>query len=157
MVLSRFRPEAPPLEPYSLNLYDQGSGVSPRMSNISARNRVGTGSDVLIAGFNLSGSGSKNVLIRGVGPGLAQFGITGFLTDPKIQVFDNTNALIGTNDNWDSSLTNTFNSVGAFALTAGSKDAAIIVTLRAGVTYSVVVSGADGGSGEGIVEIYELP
>src|SRR6185295_15976817 len=67
--------------------YDAGSGHSPRLTNVSARNRSGTGNDILIAGFTISGTGSKNLLIRAVGPTLASFGVTGTLADPKLEVF----------------------------------------------------------------------
>ena len=63
---------------------------------------------------------------------------------------------IAENDNWSVSLASTAASVGAFALTAGSKDAAITVSLPKG-GYTVQVSGADGGVGDALVEIYELP
>ncbi|MBL8208877.1 MAG: hypothetical protein JNM09_31960, partial [Blastocatellia bacterium] len=62
---------------------------------------------------------------------------------------------INENDNWAASLSTTFTSVGAFGLTAGSKDAALLITLQPG-GYTVQVSGADGGTGEAIVEIYEV-
>ena len=62
---------------------------------------------------------------------------------------------VNENDNWGASLAPTFGAVGAFGLTAGSKDAALLVTLQPG-GYTVQVSGADGGTGEAIVEIYEV-
>ena len=135
--------------------YDSGSGDSQRFTNLSARNKVGTGANILIAGFTLTGSGTRDVLIRAVGPKLSEFGVTGVLTDPKLEIYSGTTKLTE-NDNWSSSLATTFSYVGAFGLTAGSKDAAIIIPLAAG-GYTVQVSGADGGVGEAIVEIYELP
>ena len=60
------------------------------------------------------------------------------------------------NDNWTSSLATTFASVGVFGLSAGSRDAALLTTLPPGA-YSVQVKGADGGTGEALVEIYEVP
>ena len=137
--------------------YDVAGGLSPRMINVSARNRVGTGDDVLIAGFNISGTRSKTLLIRGVGPGLTALGVSGALADPVLQLFDSRGTLIQSNDNWDPQLATTFASVGAFPLPAGSKDAAMVVRLPAGNSYSVQVSGAGGGTGDGIVEIYEAP
>jgi hypothetical protein len=77
------------------------------------------------------------------------------LADPKLEIYSGTTK-ITENDNWSSSLATTFSSVGAFGLNNGSKDAAITVSLPAG-GYTVQVSGADGGVGEAIVEIYELP
>lgn len=139
-----------------IEAYDATGGTAARLINVSARNQVGTGGDILIAGFVINGTGTKQLLIRGVGPGLGQFGVTGFLVDPKIQVFDSKNVEVAANDNWSSSLATTFTSVGAFALNTGSKDAAITVSLPAG-GYTVQVSGADGGVGEAIIEIYELP
>lgn len=139
-----------------IEAYDTTSGTAVRLINVSARNQVGTGGDVLIAGFVINGTGTKQLLIRGVGPGLGQFGVTGFLADPKIQVYDSKNAEVASNDNWTASLATTFSSVGAFNLPANSKDAALLVTLAAGASYTVIVSGADGGTGDGIVEIYEV-
>jgi alpha-tubulin suppressor-like RCC1 family protein len=135
--------------------YDAGSGDTQRFTNLSARNKVGTGANILIAGFTLTGSGTRNLLIRAVGPKLSDFGVTGVLTDPKLEIYSGTTKLTE-NDNWSSSLATTFSYVGAFGLTAGSKDAAIIIPLTAG-GYTVQVSGADGGVGEALVEIYELP
>jgi alpha-tubulin suppressor-like RCC1 family protein len=135
--------------------YDAGSGDTQRFTNLSARNKVGTGANILIAGFTLTGSGTRNLLIRAVGPKLSDFGVTGVLIDPKLEIYSGSTKLTE-NDNWSSSLATTFSSVGAFGLTTGSKDAAITVSLPAG-GYTVQVSGADGGVGEAIVEIYELP
>ena len=136
--------------------YDAGSGTDPRLTNVSARNAVGTGSDILIAGFTIAGSGTKNLLIRAVGPTLAAFGVPGTLTDPKLSIYNSAGVVIAENDNWNPALTAVFSSVGAFALTPGSKDSALTVSLPPG-GYTVQVSGADGGSGEAIVELYELP
>ena len=60
------------------------------------------------------------------------------------------------NDNWSSDLAATFTSVGAFALPSGSKDAALVTSLDAGKSYTVQVKGADSGTGEALIEIYEL-
>ena len=138
-----------------MEAYDAGTGDSRRFTNLSARNKVGVGANILIAGFTLQGSGTRNLLIRAVGPKLTDFGVAGVLTDPKLEIYSGTTKLYE-NDNWLSSLSTTFASVGAFALDTGSKDAAITVALPAG-GYTVHVSGADGGIGEAIVEIYELP
>ncbi|MGH7944922.1 MAG: lamin tail domain-containing protein [Opitutaceae bacterium] len=135
--------------------YDTGTGNSPRLINVSARNRVGTGDDVLIAGFNIAGTGAKPLLIRAVGPSLAGFGVIGFLNDPKLEVYSGT-VKLSENDNWNATLAPTFATVGAFPLTASSRDAALLTSLAPG-SYTVQVSGADGGTGEGLIEIYEVP
>jgi N-acetylmuramoyl-L-alanine amidase len=139
-------------------VYDAGSGSAARLIGLAARNRVGTGSDVLIAGFYLSGTGTRRVLIRGIGPALAlpPFNLPGVLANPRIEVRDGAGK-IAENDDWNPTLEGVFAQVGAFPLTPGSRDAAVVVTLTAGISYTVQVAGADGGVGEGIVEIYELP
>ena len=136
--------------------YDTGSGNTPRMVNVSARNQVGTGDDILIAGFNIAGSGTKRLLIRAVGPKLSAFGVTGFLADPKLEIYTSVGSKLMEDDNWSSILAATFSAVGAFALDAGSRDAALLAILTPG-SYTVQVRGADGGTGEALIEIYEVP
>jgi len=138
--------------------YDAGTGNSSRLNNLSARNYVGTGANILIAGFTLTGSGTKTILIRAVGARLATapFNLTGVLADPKLALFNSASEKIAENDTWSSSLTSTFSAVGAFSLTTGSKDAALLVTLNPG-GYTVQVSGANATTGQAIVEIYEVP
>lgn len=136
--------------------YDLGTGNPARLTNVSARNQVGTGENILIAGFNISGTGEKRLLIRGVGPKLTQFGVTGVLQDPKLEIYNSAQAKVTENDNWNSELAATFTAVGAFALDASSRDAALVTTLPPG-SYTVQVSGVGGGTGEGLIEIYEVP
>jgi hypothetical protein len=138
-----------------VELYDTGSGLSPRLINVSARNQVGTGDNILIFGFVIDGTGSKRVLIRGVGPTLASFGVTGVLADPQFIVTRSDGTVVASNDNWDPSLASTFTAVGAFQLTAGSRDAALVTSLTPG-PYTVQVSGVNNGTGEALVEIYEV-
>jgi hypothetical protein len=135
--------------------YDTGTGNTPRLVNVSARNRVGTGDDILIAGFNIAGTGTKQLLIRAVGPKLTSFGVTDVLADPKLEVYSGTTKL-SENDTWNQMLAPTFASVSAFALDAGSRDAALLTSLAPG-SYTVQVSGSDGGTGEALIEIYEVP
>jgi sugar lactone lactonase YvrE len=138
-------------------LYDADGGNPPtRLFNVSARAQSGTGSSALVAGFVIGGSGTDTLLIRGVGPGLTQFGVTGVLSAPQVTVFDSLGNSIGFNSGWGggAALTAAFASVGAFALPANSADSAILVTLPAG-SYTAQVSGANGATGVALVEIYE--
>ena len=136
--------------------YDLGTANTPRMVNVSARNQVGTGDNILIAGFNIAGTGTKQLLIRAVGPKLGVFGVAGFLADPKLEVYSGAGVKITENDNWGATLAATFDAVGAFQLDAGSRDAALLTVLAPG-SYTVQVSGVGGGTGEALVEIYEVP
>jgi hypothetical protein len=136
--------------------YDTVGGTSPRLINLSARNRVGTGEDILIAGFSIVGAGSKQVLIRAVGPTLGSFGVPNPLADPTLKVIDSRGVTVGANDNWVAALAATFVQVGAFPLVAASRDAALLVTLPAGGTYTLQVSGVNNSTGEALIEVYEI-
>ena len=136
--------------------YDAGSGYATRLTNLSALNYVGTGGDILIAGFTVAGSGSRNLLIRAAGPSLGSLGVAGTIADPKLELFTSSGSKIAENDTYAASLNAIFASVGAFGFVANAKDAALIVSLPPG-GYTVQVSGADGGTGVAIVEVYELP
>ena len=141
-----------------IELYDTATAASvtantTRFTNLSARTFGGTGADTLIVGFNVSGTGSQRLVIRAVGPGLAAFGVTGTMTDPKLELYSGA-AKIGENDNWDASTLAAQQSVGAFALPNGSRDAVLLSTLSPG-GYTVQVTG--GTTGVTLVEVYELP
>jgi hypothetical protein len=132
---------------------------SPRITNISARVMVGTGGNVLIAGFAIGGSTSRTVLIRASGPSLIQFGVTGTLPDPKLQLMDSSGSVIASNSSWagDPQVFAAALAVGAFNWPfASSNDSAILVTLPHG-TYTAQVSGATGDTGIALVEVYEVP
>jgi hypothetical protein len=141
-------------------LYDASvdpTGVTQKLINLSSRGQVGTGNGVLVCGFMVSGTSAKPLLIRGVGPSLAPYGLTGLLADPVLNVYDGFGNLVATNNDWGTpvgvtttqvtataaTLTSTAAQVGAFPLIVGSKDAALIVTLAPGA-YTIQVSGNGG-------------
>jgi hypothetical protein len=138
-----------------VEVYDAGISNAPRLINLSAMGRVGLG-DFLGAGFTLIGTGSKRLLIRAVGPGLAGFGVTGLLADPRLELYNAERVRVDENDNWHDALAATFASAGAFALPVGSRDAALVVNLQPG-GYTVQVSGANATLGMALIEVYELP
>ncbi len=144
-------------ELYDLTAAASVTASTPRLVNISARTQVGTGGDILIAGFNVGGTGTRRLLIRAVGPTLGAFGVTGALTDPRLEIYAGAN-VVASNDNWDAAATPLAlqTAVGAFALTAGSRDAVISVNLAPG-GYTAQVSGVGGTTGVALVEVYELP
>jgi hypothetical protein len=134
------------------------TATTPRLINISARVPVGTGGNILIAGFVIGGSTSRTVLIRASGPALVPFGVPGTLPDPQLQIFSNGNVL-GTNNGWggNSQVAGAAASVGAFPWSSpSSTDSAILVTLPPG-GYTAQVSGASGDTGVALVEVYEVP
>lgn len=131
--------------------------------NISNRGFVGVGEAAMIPGFVISDEGSKTLLIRAVGPGLAEFGVEGVLEDPILSIYQRTvegEELILTNDNWGdnpgSELTaDVSRRIGAFPLVEESLDAAFVVTLKPGV-YSAICKGAEGATGTALVEVYVI-
>jgi hypothetical protein len=130
---------------------------TPRLTNVSARTRVGTGGDILIAGFTVAGVTSRTMLLRAVGPSLAAFGVAGALADPQLALFRGETRL-SENDDWGGSpvLTGAFATVGAFSIANTSRDAAILITLPPG-SYTAQVTGANETTGIALVEVYELP
>lgn len=126
--------------------------------NISTRGFVGTGSNVLIAGFVIGGTVPRSVLIRASGPALEGFGVAGVLPDPKL-VLNSGSTAVASNIGWGGSaaIASAASSVGAFAWTnLSSADSALVVTLSPGA-YSAVVSGASGDTGAALVEVYYIP
>jgi sugar lactone lactonase YvrE len=153
-----------------VEVYDADGSTTARLVNLSTRGFVDTGDGVLVAGFVINGSSAKKVLVRGVGPTLAAFGVTGTVADPVLKVYGSGSVLIAQNDNWGTpfavaggvapasaaDVSAAATATGAFALPAGSLDSAVVITLQPGA-YSAIVSGANGGTGAGLVEVYELP
>jgi RHS repeat-associated protein len=144
-----------------VEVYDADDTDSPtvKLVNISNRGIVGTGASVMIPGFVVGGEVPKSVLIRGVGPKLADFGVQGVLENPILTVYSGEDELV-TNDDWSDAANATelaaaAVTVGAFALESGSQDAAVLVTLDPG-TYTVKVSGVGETTGVALVEIYEV-
>lgn len=134
---------------------------TPRLVNISARAQVGTGGDVLIVGFIIGGSTPVRVLIRGVGPDLTQYGVSGVLADPKLTLRRVDQSLVQENDNWASGsnvvdLQTAMSTAGAFSIPTSSKSAVIVATLAPG-GYTAIVSGVNDTAGVALAEVYELP
>ena len=129
------------------------------LANLSTRAQVGTGDNIMIAGFVIGGAGSKSVLLRAVGPSLASLGVPGALADPQLELTTLAGTSLALNDDWSSTdgaaISAAAGSVGAFALPSGSKDAALIVTLPAGA-YTALVRGVSSATGIALVEVYDL-
>lgn len=146
-----------------LEFYDAtatSSAASPRFVNLSARARVEAGEGVMVMGFVVAGEGSVTVLLRGIGPSLQRFGVTGWLRDPGIELYSGS-TIIASNDDWRgpdqveiSRLEEARLAVGGFALSSNS-DAALLVTLQPG-SYTLVVHGVGNDAGIALAEIHEV-
>ena len=125
----------------------------PTTTNLSTRVSVQAGDGVAIAGFIISGSSPKQVLIRGLGASLSNFGIMNPLQDPTLDLHDSTGNTIATNDDWQTA-TNA-NQIPVAFQPADSHEPAILATLQPG-TFTAVLRGKNGGSGVGLIEMYDL-
>jgi dienelactone hydrolase len=126
-----------------------------RLINLSTRGQVQTGNNVMIGGFIIGGSTPKKVLIRAVGPNLANYGVTGVLANPMLELHRSSdNSIVATNDDWGTSANAAEITATALA-PVDPKEAAILATLEPGA-YTAIVTGNGGGTGVGIVEVYEL-
>lgn len=143
-----------------VEVYDaRGGDPNGRIINLSTRGYVGTGQDVLIAGVVVGGTGNLRLLVRGIGPGLEQFGVSGVLSRPRLELFRGPTSL-AVNTGWTTTgnagdLAGAAASVAAFPLAAGSADAALIFDAQPG-EYTVQISGVGGTTGEAMVEVYVL-
>ena len=140
-----------------VEVYDIEKSVSAELTNASTRGFVGTGDNVLIAGFIASGgNGSTEVVVRGLGPTLAQpqFGVSGTLADPVVTLVDGNGNVVQTNDNWKNTQQAAIQATG-FA-PPNDLEAAIFAPVAAG-NYTAILSGNGGGTGIGLVEVYKIP
>jgi outer membrane protein assembly factor BamB len=125
-----------------------------RLINLSVRAPAGNGADTLIVGFSVNGS--KRLLLRGIGPTLAAYGVTTALPDPAIALYSAAGVAIDGNDNWggDAALATAFTATGAFALHPASKDAALLRSVASGAyTAHITTSGA--ATGAALAELYD--
>lgn len=123
------------------------------LANIATRAFVNTGQGQLIGGFIITG-GPKMVLIRALGPSLTALGVSPVLADPKLQLFQQDHTLLRENDNWQSA-PNASDIVATTIPPTNPQESAILIRLEPG-TYTTVVTGADGGTGIALVEVYEM-
>lgn len=135
-----------------VELYDLDEAVS-KLPNISRRGFVGSGDNVIIAGIILAGENNIALVVRGLGPSLSDFGVTDFLQDPTLDLYDVNGTAIASNDNW--------RDLQEAALQASSlapnddREPALLVELTQG-TYTAILRGTDDRSGIGLVEVYNL-
>jgi len=141
---------------------------SGRLVNLATRAGVGTGADVLIAGFVISGVKPRSVLVRGVGDQLSEFGVKGVLRNPLLQLFDANKKLVARSDDWSAGaefdgdrrmrmagLRAAEIEAGAFPLREDTQDGAVVATLAPG-SYTAQLSGVVETTGIGLIEVYEL-
>jgi hypothetical protein len=136
-----------------VEVYDLETDGAAKVVNISTRGFVLTSDNVMIGGLIITGNDPSQLVIRGIGPSLGAFGVPNVLADPFLELHDGNGALIQANNNWretqEAALQNT-------GLAPGNDlESAILITVTPG-NYTAIVKGADGGTGNGLVEVYKI-
>jgi hypothetical protein len=138
-----------------LEIYDTNAAVDAQLANISTRGFVLSGNNVMIGGFILGGGSNARIAVRGIGPSLAQFGLSPVLSDPTLELHDSNGATLVANDDWQSDSTSAAQlSASGLALT-DPNESGIFASLPPGA-FTAILAGKNGGIGIGLVEIYNL-
>ncbi|MDP9005087.1 MAG: hypothetical protein M3N12_09905, partial [Verrucomicrobiota bacterium] len=139
-----------------IEVYDNNQAADAVLANISARGYVKKDNEVMIGGFTLGGNpNNTRIAVRGLGPSLANSGLSNLLTDPTLELHNANGTIMISNDDW------TDDAASAALLTANGlapqnpKEAGIFATLPPG-PFTVILAGKNGGFGIGLVEIYNL-
>jgi hypothetical protein len=142
--------------------FDLDTTVDSKLANISTRGFVQTGDNVMIGGFIVLGPDPQTVIVRANGPSLANANppVVGALADPTLEIHDSNGTVIASNDNWqDNSDSDRQAIIDSGVAPTDSLESAIITTLSSSVTgigYTAIVSGNEGGTGVGLVEVFAL-
>jgi cyclophilin family peptidyl-prolyl cis-trans isomerase len=138
-----------------VEVYDLDSGPSSSVLNISTRGKVQTGDNVMIGGFIIAGNGSQRVLVRAIGPSLANAGVSNPLSDPTLTLYNSQGTQIDFNDNWQDNPAAA--DIEATTIPPSDpKESAVLQTLAPG-GYTAIVRGAGTATGTALVEVYALP
>jgi hypothetical protein len=137
-----------------LELYDLSPLSDSKLENMSGRDSVGTGDNALISGFTVGDVGSSTVIVRGLGPSLSLYGVSGVLSDPTLTIYDSTGTAIASNNNWQDNV-NWIDVQNNSLAPPNEVESALVLHLPAGA-YTAIETGADGGTGIGLIEIYTL-
>jgi hypothetical protein len=151
-------PEIAATSPEGVNLdvigYDLIPALIPgRLGNISTRLQVGTGDNVLIAGFQIAGSTAKQLVLRAIGPTLAQFGLSNPMQDPTLDLHDSSGIRIAFNDDWRDA--SNAQSIPQNLQPTNGFESALLVTLNPG-GYTAILRGFNNSIGLALVEVYEI-
>ena len=133
--------------------YDLDPAAGSKLGNISTRALVQTGDNVMIGGLIITGTGQENVIVRAIGPSLAQYGITNPLADPTLELHDGNGAVIAFNDNWKDSQQAEIEATGLPP--SDDAESAIVQTLAPG-NYTAIVRDVNNTIGVALVEVFGL-
>ncbi len=135
-----------------VEVYDGDLVEDSQLANISTLGFVGAADDVLIGGF-VVGNGSANLVVRAIGPTLAQSGVVNPIDDPILELHD-ANGSVTTNDDWQSGANHDL--IPVSLQPQDGRESALLASLSAG-SYTAIVRGKAGATGAALVEAYNLP
>jgi hypothetical protein len=140
-----------------VEVYDLDSAGDSMLANISTRGFVHTGNEIMIGGFiSGGGTGGSTVIVRAIGPSLAQSGIVNALANPTLELHDGNGLLVSSNDDWRDDPAQAQQITAAGVAPDNELESAIVASLSPG-PYTAVIAGKDGGTGVALVEVYNLP
>jgi hypothetical protein len=134
-----------------VEVYNLTLSTSGRLTNISTRGFVHADTNMMIGGFIISGSGSRTVVLRGLGPTLTQFGIASALADPTLELRDASGNLLASDDDWKDVQQAGIQSAGLAP--PNDLEPAILATLPSG-NYTAILRGKNNTTGVAVVETY---
>jgi len=136
-----------------VEVYDLDTGGPAKVVDVSTRGFVLTGENVMIGGFIITGTDPSQLVVRALGPSLGAFGVPDPLTDPLLEIHDGNGATIQSNNNWRDNQEAALQNTGLAP--SDDLESAILISVAPG-SYTAIVKGADGGVGNGLVEVYKL-
>jgi hypothetical protein len=138
-----------------IEVYDLSQAVPAKLANISTRALVGTGNDIVIAGFILgNNSGATRIVLRGIGGSLTVFGVPNALANPTLELRDGNGALLNSNDNWQDDPAQAAELTAAGLAPTNPSESGIALTLGPGL-YTALLAGQGNSTGVGIIEVYD--
>ena len=138
-----------------IEVYDLSQAVPAKLANISTRAFVGTGDNIVIAGFMLGGnSGDDRVVVRGIGPSLTAAGVTNALADPKLELRDGNGALLVANNDWQDDPAQAAELTAAGLAPTNNLESGMAMSLPPG-PYTALLAGLNNDTGIGLVEVYD--
>jgi hypothetical protein len=136
-----------------VELYDLDADGGAQVVNISTRGFVLTGENVMIGGLIVTGNDPTHLVVRGIGPSLGNFGVPDPLADPFLELHDGNGALLQANNDWRDTQEAALQNTGLAP--SSDRESAMLIAVAPG-NYTAILKGADGGTGNGLVEVYKL-
>ena len=139
-----------------IEAYDLNQAAASKLANISTRAFVSTGDDIVIAGVIIgNGTGPDRIVVRGIGPSLTAVGVPNALANPTLELRNEAGTIVSSNNDWQDNPTQATEITAAGLAPSNNLESALVATLPSG-RYTTLLAGMTGGTGVGIVEVYDV-